>query len=100
MAARQKTLGDMVPEVPEDVQERADAYASALRKLGGAKGKLNTAKEVLIQAMKDADISEVKIYSGNKRIVLTAKDTLKIKKVKDRPSDAESDDESDDESED
>ena len=82
MAKRQSTMLDVVPEVPAAVQESADAYASALRKLGTSKCKLNTAKDVLLMAMKDNDISEVRIDSGNKRIVRGAKDTLKIKKVK------------------
>jgi hypothetical protein len=48
-------MADMVPEAPVEVQEKADAYASALRRLGNAKGKKNSAEELLIQAMKDAD---------------------------------------------
>jgi len=95
--AKQKTIGDMVPETPPDVQEKADAYAAALRKLGAAKEKKNGAKEVLIQAMKDADLTEVRIDMGNKRIVLSAKDTLKIKKVKGNGDSNGDDSEGDDE---
>jgi len=92
----QTTMGDIVPKVPKAVQENADAYASALRSLGRSKGKLNTAKDVLILAMKDADVSEVQIDSGNKRITLTAKDQLKIKKVT-SPHASGDDDDGDDE---
>ena len=92
--AKQKSLGDMVPEAPAEVQEKADAYASALRKLGTAKEKKNGCEEVLIAAMKDADLTEVRIDLGSKRIVLSAKDTLKIKKVKgEGGSDSEDNDE-------
>ncbi|MCK9570863.1 hypothetical protein M0R72_18075 [Candidatus Pacearchaeota archaeon] len=94
--AKQKSLGDMVPEVPADVQEKADAYAAALRRLGNAKEKKNGCEELLIVAMKDADITEVRIDLGNKRIVLSKKDTLKIKKVKGEGGDSDGD-EGDDE---
>jgi hypothetical protein len=94
--AKQKTMADMVPEAPAEVQENADAYASALRRLGNAKGKKNTAEEVLIQSMRDNDCTEVNIDEGNKKIVLTSKDGLKIKKVKGDGGESD-DDEGDDE---
>jgi len=34
--ARQKSLGDIVPVVPKQVQEAADTYASALRSPSGS----------------------------------------------------------------
>ena len=83
---RQQSLstedGDVLPAPPKAVRDAADAYASALRRAGNAKGKMNTAKEVLIDAMKKADIKSVDIDEGNKRIALSETDTLKIKKVK------------------
>jgi hypothetical protein len=84
--ARQKSLetedGEILKPAPKKVQDAADAYASALRKLGNGKAKLNTAKDVLIDEMKKADCKTVEIDEGHKRIVLSEKDTLKIKKVK------------------
>jgi hypothetical protein len=84
--ARQRSLetedGEILKPAPKVVQNAADEYASALRRLGSAKGKMNTAKDVLIDAMKKVDITVVEIDEGNKRIVLSEKDTLKIKKVK------------------
>jgi hypothetical protein len=74
--------GEILTPAPKKVQDAADAYASALRRLGNAKGKLNTARDVLIAEMKGADITVVEIDEGNKRIVLSEKDALKIKKVK------------------
>jgi hypothetical protein len=84
---KQKTIGDTVAETPAEVQEKADAYAAALRALGKAKEKKNTAQEGLIEAMKEHDCLEVLIDMGNKRIVLSAEDKLHIKKVKDSSQD-------------
>ena len=96
--AKQRTIGDIVPEVPAAVQEAADAYVSAKRSLGKAKEKHNTAQDALIEAMRAADCLEVPIDLGNKRIVLNEKDVLRIKKIK-KDKMEDSDDDDDDEEE-
>jgi hypothetical protein len=83
---KQKTLGDVVPEVPAGVQDAADDYASCLRALGKSKEKKNDADGDLIAAMRQAGITQVEIDLGNKMIELSSADKLKIKKIK-KPKD-------------
>lgn len=69
-------LGDWADEFPEDVQEAADAYDRDYTSKTKATGKLNTAKDVLIDVMKANSLSRVRIRNGEKWLVVSATDKV------------------------
>lgn len=75
-------LGDWQEEIPKRVQECADAYDAAHTAKGKASAKLNTAKDTLIEAMKENDIRRVRIRNGEKFLVLDVKDGVRYEKPK------------------
>ena len=74
MAKKKATgqLGDWLEEIPEDVQNAADAYDKAHTAKSKADGKLNTAKESLIDKMRERKIKRVRVRNGAKFLVLGA----------------------------
>jgi len=73
-------LGDWLEEVPEAVQEAADAYDKAHTAKSKADGKLNTAKERLIDTMKEHGTPRVRVRNGAKTLVLGATDKVTYEK--------------------
>lgn len=68
--------------VPEEIQDKADAYAAASNAKGKASGKFNTAKANLIDAMKENGIERVRVLTdlGEKIVEHELADKLKFKK--------------------
>jgi hypothetical protein len=73
-------LGDWQDDVPEVVQEAADDYDKAHTAKGKAQGKLNTAKDVLIEKMRANNVPKVRIRNGEKSLVVLATDQIKYEK--------------------
>lgn len=69
-------LGDWLEEVPEAVQEAADAYDKAHTAKSKASGKLNTAKESLIEKAKAHGCKRVPVRNGAKFLVISATDKV------------------------
>ena len=70
------------PKVPKEVQNRADAYSAALTAKNEALGELNTARDCeVIAAMKEHDCERVTIKNGEKILVLTSEDKVKVEKI-------------------
>lgn len=75
-------LGDWLEKIPKRVQECADAYDAAHTAKGKASAKLNSAKDTLIEAMKEHEIQRVRIRNGEKFLVLDVKDGVRYEKPK------------------
>lgn len=79
-------LGDWQEEVPDEVQKCADAYDASHTAKGKASAKLNTAKDSLIESMKENSVNRVRIRNGEKFLVLDVKDGVRYEKPKEEPS--------------
>ena len=79
-AAPNGQLGDWLEQIPEEVQKLADAYDAAHTSKSKASAKLNTAKDSLIESMKEHGCSKVRIRNGEKFLVLDVKDGVKYQK--------------------
>ena len=77
-----KLIPDAFDEVPTDVKDLADNYLSSKRKIATERAKMNTARDDLIVAMKDAKLHKILIDDGEKMLTLTEKDKLDIKRRK------------------
>jgi hypothetical protein len=73
-------LGDWLEEIPPEVQKCADAYDAAHTAKSKAQAKLNTAKESLIDSMKEHGCKKVRIRNGEKFLELGATDKIAYKK--------------------
>ncbi|MCK9569289.1 hypothetical protein M0R72_10160 [Candidatus Pacearchaeota archaeon] len=89
---KQKTIPGMVDEVSGEVQDAADAYLEAKRSVGKFLEQMNGNLDVLISKMKEADVTEILIDDGDKRLTLTEKDQVKIVKRKKAGDDSADDD--------
>ena len=95
--ARQKQLatpeGPIGDQIPEDVQDAADNYASALKAKNKAAMKLTAVKEDLLTVMEANDITSVKVQTdkGEKVIDRLNEPKLKMRKPKEGYSPAETD---------
>lgn len=79
---KQKLIEGTYDKVPKAVQTLADKYVDVKRKKADALGQLNTARDILIVAMKKHDVVEILIDDGDKRLILDESQSLKIKKIK------------------
>jgi hypothetical protein len=75
-------LADWLDEIPAEVQKLADAYDAAHTSKSKAAAKLNTAKDSLIESMKEHRCGKVRIRNGEKFLVLDVKDGVKYEKPK------------------
>ena len=66
-------------EPPAKVREAADVYLDAKRGVAKLREKMNNSLADLIAKMKAADVHELLIDDGEKRLILTEKDQIKIK---------------------
>lgn len=73
-------LGDWGDKYPEAVQTAADDYDKAHTAKGKAQGKLNTAKDNLIDRMKEHGVKRVRIRNGEKFLVVDSTDKIKYEK--------------------
>ena len=79
-AAPAGQLGDWLDEIPPEVQKLADAYDAAHTAKSKAQAKLHTAKDSLIESMKENDCRKVRIRNGEKFLELGATDKVSYKK--------------------
>jgi hypothetical protein len=92
--AKQQMIKGTVDEAPAEVQEAADAYVKAKRATSRNREKMNGALEALVIVMKEHDVAECLIDDGDKRLILSEKDQVKIKVLKRAPDgDGDEDDE-------
>lgn len=80
-------LGDWQEEIPDEVQKAADAYDAAHTAKSKAYAKLNTAKDSLVESMKEHGVQRVRIRNGEKFLELGATDKVSYKKPKEKPED-------------
>ena len=73
-------LGDWQDDVPEVVQSAADEYDKAHTAKNKSQGKLNTAKEVLIEKMLAHECKRVRIRNGEKILKLSEMDKITYEK--------------------
>ena len=86
---RQTMIEGTIDEPPVEVREAADDYVTAKRKVATFREKMNDALTDLIEKMKAADVWEMLIDDGEKKLILTEKDRIEIKarkKSKDDPA--------------
>jgi hypothetical protein len=76
---KQQMLEGTTDEAPASVRDAADAYLTAKRSVAKFREKMNAALDALITEMKSADVSEMLIDDGDKKLILTAKDLVQIK---------------------
>lgn len=63
-------LGDWLDKIPEAVKDAAEEYDKLFSQRSKLNGKLNTAKENVIQAMKDEKCDRCPVRNGAKVLVL------------------------------
>ena len=86
---RQKMIEGTIDEPPADVREAADDYVTSKRNVAKCREKMNNSLADLISKMKAADVREMLIDNGEKKLILTEKDQIKIKaRKKDEKADA------------
>ena len=78
----QKRIDGTFDKPPAPVRKAADNYVEAVRQKADWLTTMNERKEVLIEMMKEHDIAEIEIDEGEKKIVLSEQNTVKIKSVK------------------
>ncbi len=76
--ARQTTLGDVVPDVPPEVQSAADSYLKHKRQIANSREKMGAALDALILRMKEAELESILIDDNEKRLKLVTKTLAKI----------------------
>jgi hypothetical protein len=76
-------LGDWLDEVPDNVQELADKYDAAHRAKAKATSAFNTARDGLIEAMREAGCKRVRVRSGDKLVVLSDEWKVTLEQPKD-----------------
>ena len=76
---RQKMIEGTCDEPPAEVREAADTYVTAKRSVAKFREKMNEALTDLIEKMKANDVAEMLIDDGEKKLILTVKDLIKIK---------------------
>ncbi len=79
-------LGDWLEEVPEEVQEAADAYDKAHTAKTKTQGKLNSAKDILIDVMREHKVDKVRIRNGEKLLTISATDKITYEKPEESPA--------------
>lgn len=79
-------LGDWGDEVPEDVQDAADAYDKAHTSKSKATAKLNSARDNLVENMRAGSIRRVRIRNGEKCLVVDSTDRIKYEKPGEVPA--------------
>ena len=86
---RQTMIEGTHDEPPADVREAADDYVTSKRNVAKCREKMNNSLADLISKMKAADVREMLIDNGEKKLILTEKDQIKIKARKeDKKADA------------
>ena len=78
MARNQTLIPGTHDEIPEEVQSAADAYLKFRRAVAHNREKMNAALDALILRMHEADVSEMLIDDGEKKLVLSSKELIKI----------------------
>jgi DNA-binding NarL/FixJ family response regulator len=76
---KQTMIDGCADEVPAEVREAADDYLTAKRAVARNREKMNNSLVDLVVKMKEADVAEMLIGDGEKKLILTAKDQIKIK---------------------
>lgn len=84
-ASKQGQLGDWLDKVPKHIQDAADEYDAAHRAKTKAQGKLNTAKEKLIEKMKKYKVPKVRVRNGEKWLRIDATDKVIYEKPQEPP---------------
>jgi hypothetical protein len=73
-------LGDWLDQIPEEVQNAGEKYATAREAFNRAKSQMDGAKEVLIDTMEEHGVKRFPFRDGQKVFELDESTTVKIKK--------------------
>jgi hypothetical protein len=85
--AKQKTLNDeWTDKIPKKVEEAAEEYDKLHTQAQKLKGKLNTAKQNIIDAMVETGCKRCPVRNGEKFIQFEEKDSVKFEKPKQHPT--------------
>ncbi len=76
--AAQTLIPGTTADVPESVQDAADKYLKQKLINQKSREQMNGALESLIHEMREADVTEMLIDDGDKRLILDSKDCIKI----------------------
>jgi hypothetical protein len=76
----QQELADWGDKYPAEVQDAADDYDKAHSAKSKAQGKLNTAKDVLVDKMQEHQVPRVRIRNGEKFLVIDSTNRIKYEK--------------------
>jgi transcriptional regulator of NAD metabolism len=68
--SKQMTIPGTSDPVPADVQTAAEKYLESKRQIAKHREKMNRSLDSLITAMRAADITEILIGDGEKRLIL------------------------------
>ncbi len=79
---KQIELNDWANDYPAEVIEAADKFDKAHTEHQKTKGKLNTAKQTLIDAMEEHECERVQIRNGEKYLQHEERDVIKFDKPK------------------
>ena len=87
MARAQTLIPGTVDEAPAVVKRAAAKYLEHKRAVAAGREKMHSARDELIEKMKENDCFEMLIDDGEKRLILSETDTIKIeaRKKKDDP---------------
>ena len=69
-------LEDVIPEV---VAEAAACYLKHKRAIAASREKMHSALDALIVRMREAGLSQIKIDNGEKLLVLSSKNVVRVK---------------------
>ena len=84
---KQQLMSGTYDEPPNEVRDAADDYVDAKRAVANHREEMNNFLTDLIEKMKAAEIYEILIDDGEKRLILSEKDQVKIKARKKQKDD-------------
>ena len=87
--AKQLRIEGTYEKPPKDVQEAADKYLDAKRKIAKLRGAMNEWCATLVERMKDKGLEAIEIDDGDAILSLVEQDKLKIESKKKDESDGE-----------
>ena len=76
--SKQTTIHEVYPEPPKAVTEAAATYLKHKRGVASGREKMNSARDALIEVMRENDVTEMLVDDGEKRLTLTSEDKVHV----------------------